>query len=136
MAAGAVRRDAPTAEFFDGTARGEFLLRRCADCGALGEPYLRLCRACESTRLERVSASGGGRVISWAVSHGRPDADGVRPRTVVAIAELDEGPHWWAEILDADPDELASRGLAPGQRVTISFEPVEDHEVVPAFRLA
>lgn len=135
MTAGAVRRDPATAGFFDGTARGEFLLRRCRDCGALGEPYLRQCRGCESARLEWVPASGRGRVISWSVVHGRPAEDGARPRTVVAIAELDEGPHWWAEILDADPDVVTDQGLAAGQRVTIGFEQVQDHEAVPVFRL-
>lgn len=135
MTAGAVRRDPATAGFFDGTARGEFLLRRCADCGALGEPYLRQCRVCESARLEWMPASGRGRVISWSVVHGRPAEDGVRPRAVVAIAELDEGPHWWAEILDADPGVVADQGLVLGQRVTIGFEQVEDYETVPVFRL-
>lgn len=135
MTAGAVRRDSATAGFFDGTARGEFLLRRCCDCGVLGEPYLRQCRACESARLRWSSASGTGRVISWSVVHGRPGPDGARSRTVVAIAELDEGPHWWAEIADADPDLVTEQGLALGQRVTIGFEQVEGHEAVPVFRL-
>jgi len=128
---GKVRRDAATAAFFDGTARGEFLLRRCEDCGAHGEPNLRQCAACGSVRLDRVPAAGGGTVISWSVVHGRPGPDGAVPRTVVAIAELDEGPHWWAEITGTD-----GTGLAAGQRVSIGFVPVDDHETVPVFRLA
>jgi uncharacterized protein len=130
MTSGPVRRDAATAEFFDGTARGEFLLRRCLDCGACGEPSLRQCAACGSVRLDRVPAAGGATVIGWSVVHGRPGPDGVAPRTVVAIAELDEGPHWWAEILDTD-----GAGLAAGQRVRLGFEPVDEHETVPVFRL-
>jgi len=131
MTVGAVRRDAETAEFFDGTARGEFLLRRCADCGTLGEPDIRRCRGCESVRLGWAPAAGGASVVSWAVVNGRVGTDGPAARTVVAIAELDEGPWWWGQVLDADPVTIAA-----GQRLTISFEPAEGQEVVPAFRLA
>ena len=129
MSVGAVRRDAETSEFFDGTARGEFLLRHCTDCGTLGEPDVRRCRGCESVRLDWAPAAGGASLVSWAVVLGQADTDESAARTVVAIAELDEGPWWWGQILDAPVT------LAAGQRLTISFEPVEGQEVVPAFRL-
>jgi uncharacterized OB-fold protein len=129
MSAGAVSRDVHSAEFFDGTARGEFLLRRCQQCATFAEPYALQCPRCESTALEWVPAAGGGRVVSWSVVHGRPDADGVVPRSVVAIAELDEGPWWWAEIVDVDPDTVHA-----GQRLRISIEPVDGYEAVPVLR--
>jgi len=49
----------------------------------------------------------------------------------VVIAQLDEGPQWWAEVLGADPDRIAA-----GVRLSLCLEPAGDHEVVPAFRLA
>jgi len=131
MPALAVRRDAATAEFFDGTARGEFLLRSCGDCGELAEPYVLRCPSCESVELGWTPARGGATVVSWAVVHHKPSDGTARPPSVVAIAQLDEGPFWWAEVLGADPV-----GLSPGRRLRMTFETVPDHEVVPAFRLA
>ena len=127
----AVRRDGATAEFFDGTARGEFLLRHCADCGELAEPFVARCPSCESVRLGWQPAGGGAAVVSWSVVHHRA-VDGAAPApTVVAIGQLDEGPQWWAEVTGARPADLSA-----GRRLEIIFEPVPDHETVPAFRLA
>jgi uncharacterized protein len=133
MAATAVRRDAATAEFFDGTARGEFLLRRCADCGELAEPYLLRCPSCESAELGWQAATGGATVVSWSVVHHRSAGDdgAPAPPSVVVIAQLDEGPFWWAEVLDADPARME-----PGLSLRITFQAVPDHETVPAFVLA
>lgn len=131
MAATAVRRDGATAEFFDGTARGEFLLRMCADCGELAEPYVLRCPSCESDQLGWTPAAGGATVVSWSVVHHRASDGEARRPTVVAIGQLDESPFWWAEVLDADPDEMSA-----GQRLHIVFEHVPDHETIPAYRLA
>jgi uncharacterized protein len=131
MAATAVRRDAATAEFFDGTARGEFLLRHCTDCGELAEPDVAGCPNCESQRLDWRPAAGGAAVVSWAVVHHRGSDGQAPPPTVVVIAQFDEGPFWWAEVLDADPARMAA-----GQRLRLTFEQVPDHETVPAFLLA
>jgi uncharacterized OB-fold protein len=130
MAASAVRRDAATTEFFDGTARGQFLLRRCAGCGALAEPYVLRCPDCESAEMSWAPAAGGASVVSWSVVHHRAVGGEVTHPSVVVIGQLDEGPFWWAEVLDADPAELAA-----GRRLRLTFEHVPDHEVVPAYRL-
>jgi uncharacterized protein len=131
MTATAVRRDAETAEFFDGTARGQFLLRHCTDCGELAEPEVRRCPNCESDELGWQPAAGGAAVVSWAVVHHRSSDGQARQPTVVVIAQFDEGPFWWAEVLDADPAQMSA-----GQRLRLTFQPVPDHEVVPAFLLA
>lgn len=131
MAASAVRRDDATAEFFDGTSRGQFLLRRCAACGTLAEPYVLRCPDCESADLGWAPAAGGATAVSWSVVHHRPSGGQVAPPSVVVIGQLDEGPFWWAEVLDADPADLAV-----GRRLRLDFERVPDHEVVPAYRLA
>jgi len=131
MTAAAVRRDAETAEFFDGTARGQFLLRHCTDCGELAEPEVRRCPNCESEELGWQPAAGGAAVVSWAVVHHRSSDGQARQPTVVVIAQFDEGPFWWAEVLDADPAQMSA-----GQRLRLTFQPVPDHETVPAFLLA
>lgn len=130
MSAGVVGRDDSTAAFFDGTAAGEFLLRCCTPFGHLSRPQVRQCATCGSTDLRWERASGGARLVSWAVAPGRPAAPDEPPPlpTVVAVAELDEGPWWWSQIVGAEPGSLAE-----GQRLRIRFERAEGGEAVPVF---
>jgi uncharacterized OB-fold protein len=132
MSAGPVMRDAATAEFFDGTAAGQFLLRQCP-AGHHSEPAAAQCTTCGSTELASVPASGGATLVSWAVSWSRPAAGEPARQTVLVIGELDEGPWWWTQ-LGGDP---AAGGLAAGRRLRIEFQRAADeHEAVPVFVLA
>jgi uncharacterized protein len=129
MTVGPVRRDATTAEFFDGTAAGQFLLRHCGDCGVLSRPQASQCENCASTRLDWVPASGDAALVSWTVAHGKPDASGTANRTILGVAELAEGPWWWSQIIDADPAQLRV-----GMPLRISFRRHDaEHEAVPVF---
>src|SRR5215469_11119384 len=70
-------------------------------------------------------------LVSWAVAWSRP-ATGEPQPTVLLIAELDEGPWWWSQLVDADP-----ANLAVGQRLRIEFRRAgPEHEAVPVFALA
>jgi uncharacterized OB-fold protein len=132
MNLGLVARDDDTAEFLDGAARGEFLIRRCAACGRHSAPPAQQCHACGATELAWVPASGAATIVSWVIAHGRPGADGTRPTTVLAIAELAEGPWWWSQIVEVgDPGQLAA-----GVPLRITFERPEGSEAIPVFRLA
>jgi uncharacterized OB-fold protein len=131
VSVGPVVRDAATAEFFDGTAAGQFLLRQCP-AGHHSEPAAAQCTTCGSTELAWVPASGGATLVSWAVSWSRPAAGEPARPTVLVIGELDEGPWWWAQL---DDDEAS--GLAVGRRLRIEFQRAADeHEAVPVFVLA
>src|ERR1700689_3094057 len=121
----AVRRDDATAEFFDGTARGEFLLVQDTRTGEVLAPQFDTPLAPE--RYVRAPAAGPGTVVSWAVVHQR-EADGSTSRIPVAIVELDEGPWWWTSIAGVDPDEELL-----GRRVRVAFETVGDGEAIPYF---
>jgi len=123
-----VRRDAETADFFDGTARGEFLLVRDTQTGALLAPQFDT--SADPGRYVRVPAAGTGTVVSWAVVHERT-ADGADGRRPVAIVELDEGPWWWTSIAGVDPGEDLL-----GRRVRVAFEQVGDGEAIPYFTAA
>jgi uncharacterized OB-fold protein len=126
MAVGSVHRDAATTEFFDGTAAGQLLIRRCEDSGHLLAPQSRTCEGCRSDRLAWVPANGTGTVVSWSIVHGRDGS-----RTVVAIVELDEGPWLHTQLVDVDPDAVEG-----GQRVTVAFQRPDGDggEAVPVFR--
>jgi uncharacterized protein len=125
MTVGPVERDDATAEFFDGTAVGRLLLRRC-ETGHYSEPAAAQCTTCGSLRLEWAAASGGASLVSWAVSTAGDIS------VVLVIAELDEGPWWWSQLAAADPV-----GLVVGDRLTLDFaRPDAGPEAVPVFRLA
>jgi uncharacterized OB-fold protein len=131
MAITPARRDAETAEFLDGTAAGEFRIKRSRVTGELLGPQI-LIDSSGSSDLEWVAASGSGRIVSWAVSHGRPVEGRPGPRSVLAIVELAEGPWWWCELLDADPNSLRE-----GMPVQVAFvRPDGSDETVPVFRAA
>jgi uncharacterized OB-fold protein len=126
-----VERDEATAEFFDGTAAGQFLLRRCP-AGHSSEPAAAQCTTCGSTDLSWAAAAGGATLVSWVVSHGRPAGDEPPPRTVLVIGELDEGPWWWAQLVGEEPAGAVS--LAAGQRLRLDFRRASDEfEAVPVF---
>jgi len=113
-----VARDDATAEFFDGTAAGVYLLRRC-DRGHISKPQALQCSVCSGQELEWVPASGEARLVSWAVL---PAAES----PVVAVAELKEGPWIWAALFCEDPS-----GLRDGMELRIAFERPEGSEAIP-----
>ncbi|MEV5409885.1 Zn-ribbon domain-containing OB-fold protein [Thermopolyspora sp. NPDC052614] len=126
MPVGIVRRDAATAEFFDGTARGELLIRRCEECGGTSAPQTRTCPHCASPALSWTPATGTGTVESWSVVHTK----GLPPFTV-AIVELDEGPWLQAQITGVEPGQVRA-----GMRVRVAYERPDEGESVPVFRPA
>ena len=132
MTVGPVTRDAATAEFFDGTAAGQFLLRHCRTCRALSAPQAAQCENCSSTALDWRPASGDATLVSWTVAHSKPDASGETNRTILGIAELAEGLWWWSQIVGADPAELRV-----GAPLRIGFQRHDaQHEAVPVVSLA
>lgn len=129
MSVGPLERDTDTAPFLDGTARGEFLLRRCP-AGHWSEPSAATCTACGSVDLDWAASTGDARLVSWAVTHGRPDGDTPPAQRVLAVVELAEGPWWWTTLVDADP-----AALTPGTALRVDFaRAAEQYEAVPVFR--
>ncbi|MYQ33915.1 OB-fold domain-containing protein [Streptomyces sp. SID4956] len=131
-----VLRDTETAAFFDGTARGELLIRHCAACGQYGAPQERSCPSCGSPELTWAPARGTGTLVSWTTVHGRPPKDGgPAPRTTVGLVELDEGPWLHARVVDAEQTPLTT-----GAAVSVAFEgptaEAPEAETVPVFRPA
>jgi hypothetical protein len=131
MAIGAVRRDVATADFLDGTALGEFRLRQSLATDEILAPQCVIDSA-GGVEFESVVAAGTGKVVSWSVIYGKP-RDGVQtPGSVIAIVQFDEGPWWWCELLDADPDQMRA-----DLRVEVAYVRVEgSDETVPVFQVA
>jgi uncharacterized OB-fold protein len=99
------------------------------EVGLLSAPQAAQCETCSSTALDWRPASGHATLVTWTVTHTKPDASGETHRTILAIAELAEGPWWWSQIIDADPADLH-----PGIPLRITFQrPAPHHEAVPVF---
>lgn len=125
----AVQRDEATAAFFDGAKRGEFLLVKDTQTGAILPPQFD--ESIDPQRYVRVAAAGTGSIVSWSVVHQR-EADGSVSRLPVGIVELDEGPWWFTSFPDADPDaDLFGAG------VQVAFQTPGDDtaEAIPYFRV-
>jgi len=130
MTVGPMARDAATAEFFDGTAAGQFLLRHCLACDAISAPQAAQCEQCAATALEWRPAAGDATLISWTVVHRRTDNGEVL--YVLCIAQLAEGPWWWSRVEGARPEELR-----PDAPLRIEYRRHSPHdEAVPVFVLA
>ena len=129
MTVGPVARNHGTETFFDGTARDQFLLRRCRPSGHWCRPQAEACSECGSTDFDDVAASGRVRLVSWAVVPARPRPD--RPPAeadIPAVVEFVEGPWWWSKLVGADPATLYE-----GMPLRMLFERAEGGEAVPVF---
>jgi uncharacterized OB-fold protein len=95
-------------EFFQGAARRELRLQRCASCG-LHQHYPRsLCSHCGGADLGWVTASGRGTVYSFTVirQNAVPPFDRWVP-FVVALVELEEsGVRLLATMPHVDPNDV------------------------------
>ena len=122
-------RDADSAEFFDGTARGELMIKRCVACAHDTRPTALACAACCGSQFTWVAARGNATLVSWIVKHARPiGRDELAPPEPIGIVELDEGPWLQARLVDFDPARAAV-----GMPLEVVFIPAGP-EKVPAFR--
>ena len=118
--------------FWDGTGEGEFRIQRCASCEAAVFYPRTNCPQCGSLELGWEAASGRGTVYTYTVAR-RPThpAFATRAPYVIAIVELEEGPHVTTNIVDCDPDAIEI-----GMPVELTFEPAVDGIAIPLFRPA
>lgn len=95
-----------TQEFWDATARGVFLLKRCDDCGTVIWYPRFLCPDCHSTNTSWFEASGQGTVYSYTIPHrGQGPWREVAP-FVVAYVELTEGPRVLTNLVEVEPADV------------------------------
>lgn len=121
-----------SARFWAATAEGRFLIQTCRSCG---QPtfYPKVnCPGCGSTDLVDTDACGRGTVYTYTIAR-RPThrafANGVP--SVIAIVELEEGPHVTTNIVGCDPEAVTI-----GMSVEVTFADVVDGIALPLFRPA
>lgn len=111
-----------SAPFWQATAEGKLLIKRCDACGKNHFYPRPLCPFCASDRTSWIEASGKGRIYTlttvrkWEV------------KAAIAFIELDEGPRVQALVADQDPQSLQI-----GDTVMAQFAQAEDNFRVLVF---
>jgi len=111
-----------TQHFWDATADGKLLIKKCTACG---EPHFyprSYCPFCFSDKTEWVEASGTGTVYTYSVMRRAPIP------YAIAYVTLAEGPTIMTNIVDCDLDAIRI-----GQAVRLVFKPSEGGPPVPMF---
>jgi len=120
-----------TEPFWAATARGELLVKQCAECASVIWYPRALCPDCGSLRTRWQPVSGRGRVYSYTVNHrGEGPYRDCGPY-VLAYVELDEGARLMTNIVDASDGELAI-----GLPVEVVFHDTGEGSALPRFRPA
>lgn len=119
-----------TKPFWDGCVRGEFLLQRCAACGAYRHPPSPTCARCLGDRCEWVAASGSGTVYSFTVVREQraPGWDAMVPYVLTVVA-LAEGPHVLTNLTNVRPEDVRI-----GMAVEVTFAELGDGAKLPLFQ--
>lgn len=116
--------DLETAPYWEATAQGRLLIKRCRACA---EPYFyprNHCPRCWSLDTEWIEASGRGAVYTFTIVY-QNDLPPFRDRLpyVVAIVELEEGVRMTSNVEGCEPEDVRC-----GMPVRVSFREEERDE--------
>ena len=122
-----------TQPFWDATKQRRLAIQRCVDCGYYNHPPKAACDQCQSTTLAYAEVSGRGTVWSFTVMHQKSVA-GFEESTpyVTALVQLDEQPML---LMLTNLPGVAQDGVRIGMRVLLTFEVLEDGNMLPQFVL-
>lgn len=105
--------------FWDGLREERLLIQRCRECGSLQHYPRPHCIRCLSLDLEWTQASGRGTVYSYTiVRRAANPAFAEDVPYVLAVIELEEGPHLSGNVVGVPPEEV---------RIGMPVEAVFDH---------
>lgn len=109
--------DPDTQPFWDGTARDELLVQRCAACSTWTWQPRPMCSVCRGTDLPWQPVAGTGRAVTWTVPRPPllPALSQLAP-FVVLVVELDEGVRMIGMMVGEDGLPLRTDGTDVGLR--------------------
>lgn len=118
--------------FWDACKQHRLIAQKCAASGKVWFPPSPVSPITRDKNWSWVTLSGAGRVVSWVVMHQKyfPGFASEIPY-LVAQVELDEGPVFVTNIVDARPDNVSINA-----RVQAVFDPVTEEITLPKFSLA
>lgn len=118
--------------FWDAAKRHELQIQRCNACGTSIFYPREACPECLAADLIWIPVSGKGRLYSYTIAQAPTHpafADDVP--YVIAIVELEEGPHITTNLVGCLPDQVTI-----GMPVVASFEDVNEETTLVKFRPA
>ncbi len=118
--------DADNRPFYDGCARGELWMQRCAETGRY-QFYPRPCSVYTGGRVEWVKCVGKGTVHTFSVirrNYPEPYFEALTPY-VVAIIDLGEGVRMMSNVTGCTPEEVKI-----GMKVEVYFSCVSEAQRV------
>ena len=116
--------------FWDAAKRHELQIQRCNACGTYIFYPREACPECLAADLIWIPVSGKGKLYSYTIAQAPTHpafADDVP--YVIAIVELEEGPHITTNLVSCPPDQVAI-----GMPVVASFEDVNAEMTLVKFR--
>jgi len=116
--------------YWEGIARGELRIQRCATCTRYVFYPRAICPHCFSDRLSWVAASGRGTIYSYTVAHQAFGSFAKEVPFVIAIIELEEGVRMMTRIIGTSRERITI-----GAPVRVSFESIAEGPTLPYFRL-
>jgi uncharacterized OB-fold protein len=132
--------DEESQPFWDGCARGELLVQRCAACGRRRIPPRPMCPWCRALDAEWERMSGRATVWSFVVAHPPllPAYAAMAPYNVVVVA-LDEDPslRMVGNVVtgpDAPLDSVDPTSLRIGEPVEVVFDSPREGIGMPRWR--
>ena len=121
-------------EYWNKAKEGELWLRNCNSCG---NPYFYprdISPCCFSKDTSWIKASGKASLYTYAIVHRAPHPGFAQDAPfVVAIVELEEGPHMPTNIVIDDPTE---ENLKIGMALEVIFEDISEKIALPKFKPA
>ncbi|MFH1480865.1 MAG: Zn-ribbon domain-containing OB-fold protein [Pseudomonadota bacterium] len=124
------RLNADSRPFWEGCRQHRLRFQRCSECAHVRWPPSIICPQCHSKETEWITASGKGRLYTYVVYHKafHPGFANDLPY-VVAVVELDEGPHLLTNMVGCNPGELHCDML-----VEVLWEDITEEVSLPKFR--
>ena len=114
-----------TEAYWEGTAQGKLLLKRCCSCGETHFYPRAICPHCLSSDTEWFEASGKGKIYSYSIMRR------AKIPYVMAYVTLDEGITMMTNIVESDFGDVAV-----DKAVEVTFRKTESDHSLPVFRLS
>lgn len=121
---------ADTAFFWEAAKNKQLKFQKCTDCGYVRWPSSIACPKCHSLNFEYIISKGVGKIYSFVVYKvAFHETFKNKLPYIVAVVELDEGPHIVSNIINCDPSHLRCE-----MPVKVVWEEIEGFNV-PKFEL-
>lgn len=94
---------------------------KCKGCGLILFPPRLVCPQCGKQEFEKTKLAGTGKLVTYTIIRVAPEGFEDQSPYAVGIAELDDGAHLTAQVVDCDFSQLKV-----GLRVKLEFRKIHE----------